>query len=213
MGSPLSPSCASASAKLCSAKSGAATSGGSSADGAVAAREVAGRPVAAGAGVVRGVAVGAVAGVVRRAGAATGAVTGAGPSRCSWVSTSCGSISSAPVPPRADGRKDTVSPCLRASRPTTASPSRVPENPVRSDCSLPTARSARRSCTSLMTRPLSSTVMTIPAGTSSTYTWTSAVGGEKFAALSRSSASACMTPSAAWPATAASLVECSRTRW
>ncbi|CAM5478228.1 hypothetical protein SCALM49S_05804 [Streptomyces californicus] len=111
--------------------------------------------------------------------------------------SSWGSIISAPVPPRADGRKETVRPCLRASRPTTARPRRVPERLVRSWWSAETAFSARRSCTSLMTSPLSSTVMTMPAGTSSTYTWTSAVGGEKLAALSRSSASACMTPSAA----------------
>ena len=111
--------------------------------------------------------------------------------------TSCGMSISTPVPPRADGRKEIFSPCLRASRPTTARPSRVPESVVRSAASPDTARSARRSWTSLMTSPESSTEMIAPAGTSSTYTWTSAVGGEKLAALSRSSASACMTPSAA----------------
>ncbi len=34
-----------------------------------------------------------------------------------------------PVPPRAEGRKDAFRPCLRASRPTTARPSRVPVRP------------------------------------------------------------------------------------
>ncbi len=123
--------------------------------------------------------------------------SGAGTPTGARVMSSWGSIINAPVPPRADGRNDTVRPCLRASRPTTARPSRVPDSPARSWSVADTARSARRNCTSLITRPLSSTVSTTPAGTSSTYTWTSAVGGEKLAALSRSSARACMTPSAA----------------
>ena len=45
---------------------------------------------------------------------------------------SCGMSIRTPVPPRADGRKETFRPCLRARRPTTARPSRVPERPPRS---------------------------------------------------------------------------------
>lgn len=84
------------------------------------------------------------------------------------VTSCCGMSTTTLVPPRADGRNDTFSPCLRARQPTTASPRRVPDSDIRSRESAETAASARRSAVSPITRPLSSTLTTTPVCVSST---------------------------------------------
>lgn len=113
------------------------------------------------------------AGAVGRApagGLASSARSGSGSASRSWWVISCsGSRTTTPVPPREDGRKEIASPCLRASAPTTAKPSRVPaESVVRSSGSPETACSARRSQTSDSPSPPSSTVTASPACSSST---------------------------------------------
>ncbi len=85
-----------------------------------------------------------------------------------WLMSCCGIMTTSPVPPREDGRKETVSPCLRARQPTTARPSREPDSVVKSSGSAETARSALASADGLITRPQSSIVTTMPAVTSST---------------------------------------------